>query len=171
MFDLHAVEMTAYKYCGPHGVDILQNLELKISPPNQFNDPFEFTPQMVVTNPLGRATSIVRRKQVMKSLYQMLKGEGRFSGNFRKFQNHIAAHRQEVVKALSECIPMGAAQARQELLDKASTMFGVFCLSKRRDSILMWGHYAASHCGFVIGFDGLSGLFHPKEGAGLRAVD
>jgi hypothetical protein len=37
-----------YKYCKQqHGVDILKNLELKITPPNQFNDPFEFSPHML----------------------------------------------------------------------------------------------------------------------------
>ncbi len=32
---------------------------------------------------------------------------------------------------------------------------GVFCMSKRNDSSLMWGHYANSHKGFCIGFDTL----------------
>lgn len=35
--------------------------------------------------------------------------------------------------------------------------FGVLCLSKTFESILMWGHYAHSHEGFVVGFD----ISHP----------
>jgi hypothetical protein len=37
---------------------------------------------------------------------------------------------------------------------RARTMngIGVFCLSKRSDSVLMWSHYAGSHTGFVMGF-------------------
>jgi len=33
-----------FKYCDARGVSILQDLELKITPPNEFNDPFEFRP-------------------------------------------------------------------------------------------------------------------------------
>lgn len=29
----------------------------------------------------------------------------------------------------------------------------ILCLSKNNDNILMWGHYAYNHKGFVIGFD------------------
>ena len=35
-----------YKYCDPRGIDILQSLRLKVTPPNQFNDPFEFMPRV-----------------------------------------------------------------------------------------------------------------------------
>jgi hypothetical protein len=162
---------TVYKYCGPHGVCILENLELKITPPNQFNDPFEFTPQMVAANPLGWAASVVRNKKHMKSLYLMVKADGQFGGNFRDFQAHVATHRPEMAKALSKIIMLGATHARQELLDKASTLFGVLCLSERPDSILMWGHYADSHRGLVIGFDNSSEVFHPHQDTGLRSVD
>ncbi|WP_160167633.1 DUF2971 domain-containing protein [Vibrio rotiferianus] len=31
--------------------------------------------------------------------------------------------------------------------------YGIFCLSGKRDNILMWSHYASNHTGFVIGFD------------------
>src|SRR5437667_11515658 len=35
----------------------------------------------------------------------------------------------------------------------ALAKWGVLCLSRRRDDILMWSHYCASHTGFVLGFD------------------
>jgi hypothetical protein len=38
------VRMVLYKYTNHYGVDILRNLEMKISPFNQLNDPFEITP-------------------------------------------------------------------------------------------------------------------------------
>lgn len=43
---------TVYKYCGKHGLAILRNLELLVRPPNQFNDPFEFTPRMFYSGPV-----------------------------------------------------------------------------------------------------------------------
>jgi hypothetical protein len=46
----------------------------------------------------------------------------------------------------------------QESWDKQTFLaqddrYGVFSLSARWDSILMWGHYSASHTGFCVGFD------------------
>ena len=41
------------------------------------------------------------------------------------------------------------AQVIQDQYDK----FGICCLSKKNDDILMWGHYSASHSGFCIGID------------------
>ena len=35
-----------YKYCDRRGIDVLDRLRLKVTPPNRFNDPFEVTPQM-----------------------------------------------------------------------------------------------------------------------------
>ena len=38
-----------YKYCDPRGVDIFTNLRLRVTPPNRFNDFFEFAPRMKPT--------------------------------------------------------------------------------------------------------------------------
>lgn len=38
-------------------------------------------------------------------------------------------------------------------IEKIENNLGVFCLSSRNDSSLMWGHYAKSHKGFCVGFD------------------
>lgn len=34
--------MILYKYCGAAGISILQNKTIKVTPPDQFNDPLEF---------------------------------------------------------------------------------------------------------------------------------
>jgi hypothetical protein len=39
-----------FKYCDGNGIDILQWLRLKVTPPNQFNDPFEFLPKIAFSN-------------------------------------------------------------------------------------------------------------------------
>ena len=43
------------------------------------------------------------------------------------------------------------------------SIFGVLCLSERWDSILMWGHYAYSHEGFVIGLDTKHPFFNQRR--------
>ena len=44
---------TVFKFCGKYGLDILRKLELKITPPNQFNNPFEFKPRNRCSDPAG----------------------------------------------------------------------------------------------------------------------
>ncbi|MCA9732341.1 DUF2971 domain-containing protein [candidate division KSB1 bacterium] len=43
--------------------------------------------------------------------------------------------------------------APQDNLIQAIRTQGVCCFSARNDSPLMWGHYAAAHTGFVVGYD------------------
>jgi hypothetical protein len=38
-------------------------------------------------------------------------------------------------------------------VEKYSELFGLLCLSAKKDNILMWSHYADNHKGVVIGFD------------------
>jgi hypothetical protein len=161
-----------YKFCGSYGTDILRNLELKVTPPNQFNDPFEFTPRIICSDARGRATGIVMNKKHMKSLYQMLKAEGQFIGTFRDFQRQSRFSLPKMAKVLAEGIPLVAADVQREqgILEKTSARYGVLCLSRKRDSILMWSHYCDKHCGFVIGFDEAHDVFHPTAERGLLPV-
>lgn len=151
---------TVYKYTPQRGgVAILENLQLKITPPIEFNDPFEFTPNVICTNPRARASAIIRNKEHLRTLYTMMKEDGQFTGNFQQFKAFIAPRRAEISKVMSKGVPHGAAIVWKELLNKASLVWGVLCLSKRRDSILMWGHYCESHQGIVIGFDDSNEIF------------
>ena len=40
-----------------------------------------------------------------------------------------------------------------EYFKKLDDRMGIFSLTKHNNDVLMWGHYANSHCGFCIGFD------------------
>jgi hypothetical protein len=71
----------AYKYCSAHGLDILTSLHLKITPPNQFNDPFEFTPHVVCSNPARRIKRFFNDKTNLTKLYSAKK-EGGFPWQF-----------------------------------------------------------------------------------------
>jgi hypothetical protein len=39
--------MGPFKCTNHFGVDIIKNLQLKVTPPNEFNDPFEFSPYLI----------------------------------------------------------------------------------------------------------------------------
>jgi hypothetical protein len=72
------------------------------------------------------------------------------------------------LEQLTEVMQYSLPLVEQELLDRVSEQYGVLCISQRRDSILMWGHYCDKPCGLVIGFDKSSAIF--QQGKGLRPV-
>jgi hypothetical protein len=159
---------TVYKYCDNHGVSVLRNLEFKITPPNQFNDPFEFTPRIICSDPHSYAKRILRNKAHIKDLYERLIRCDGFVGSFRQFREHVRSDRPEMVRIMARGVPIVVADVQKEHLDRVSERFGVLCMSKLRDSILMWGHYCDKHRGMVIGFDSSSEELRREKG--LRAV-
>ena len=140
-----------YKYCDPRGIDVLARLRLKVTPPNRFNDPFEFTPQM---RELSSEASLryVFDQNAMREIYPKLIESGRFSGSLTAFENEVGRRSPDLAKALNETFPQIAEDFRRGFVDTISKTFGVICLSAISDDILMWGHYTNSHTGMVIGF-------------------
>jgi len=159
---------TVYKYCGANGLKILRNLELKVTPPNQFNDPFEFTPKMDYSDPVAYAKRYLQQESILKWLHESMCAMGKFVGNFQKFQESASNHQPKMIEAFVNVLPLGLAQAEKGFLDYVSKQFGVLCMSARRNSILMWGHYCDKPLGLVIGFDRSSAVF--QQGKGLRPV-
>jgi hypothetical protein len=73
---------------------------------------------------------------------------------------------------MAEYTPM----VRAFLEEKFDQLLGILSLTEKPDNLLMWSHYAASHEGFVIGFDSNHSYFdHRKserdEFRWLRKVD
>jgi hypothetical protein len=42
----------------------------------------------------------------------------------------------------------------------ASIQWGILCLTRRPDNLVMWAHYAAAHRGFLLEFDPENGFFN-----------
>ncbi len=156
---------TVYKYCDNRGVDILQNLELKITPANQFNDPFEFTPVVICSDLEAEARSLIEPQDVgfFESKYLEEKAGGKFLGSFQDFMDGF------VTSHLMKAIPDTAKKLQDGYLDLISIHFGVLCLSKKRNSIVMFSHYGDNHHGFAIGFDDSHPIF--QKGKGLQPVN
>lgn len=152
---------TVYKYCGKHGLTILRNLELLVRPPNQFNDPFEFTPKVVYSNRSLYAERLLALEPIREWLRQRYL-RSNFHGTFDEYQ---ALSEKILTEAPEHTSPL----FEKGLLDQVSKLFGVLCMSKHRDSILMWGHYCDKSSGLVIGFDKSSEIFQQEKG--LQPVD
>lgn len=141
-----------YKYCDERGVAILRQLELKVTPPDQFNDPFEFVPRVVSSAPECEVRRLLRDKNELKEWYQEQKRAG-YRGNFRSFKQHMREVRPDLVALTPQVVPASNQFMQTNFSTAASSVFGVLCLASRADSIAMWGHYANKHQGIVIGFD------------------
>jgi len=159
---------TVYKYCDGNGIRILQDLELKITPPNQFNDPFEFTPHIICSSLSRKVKTLFRDKNEIKQWFLEQKKSGQFSGTSRDFRRQLRDLRPKVITAITPQMPDINAQLQADSLDRTSKQYGVLCLSARQDSIVMWGHYCDKHRGIVIGFDYSWDIF--KRGQGLCPV-
>jgi len=150
---------TVYKYCCPRGVEILESLEIKVTQPNRFNDPFEFYPRMISTNPLRWAQQILKTPGVIERIYQTRTIAGSWRGSLEEFRRHMSDHIEEEARSLVSHVPQAIGEVRARVVEHASKTFGILCLSNKRDSILMWGHYADKHRGIVIGFDSSNDMF------------
>src|SRR5258708_37883239 len=121
--------MILYKYANAaSGIKILQRLQLKVSPPCEFNDPFELTPC---------STSGIKR------IYKEAAKEG-FCGSFEDFRicyKTVAPHRAKEIKQFRS----EASDADLYSVISASKRLAILCFSEPNDSALLWAHYADMH--------------------------
>lgn len=143
--------MILYKYAHKHGLDILKNLELKVSRLDQFNDPFEFLPATVKTFPTRTLKKAAKSKDFQRLMYEDAKAKG-FRGSFKEFRTEFRKVRQERVRNAS-LNPKLPKQILVNLRDYFDRNGRVLSLSSIPDNILMWSHYGDFHRGTVLGID------------------
>jgi hypothetical protein len=144
--------MILYKYCDPKGVDILESLRIKVTPPIEFNDPFELTPQVVGTMSSQEIEATQSDPDFLEYSYQSRIAAGTFRGSKAKFEAYMRERKEEEIQGF---LRIGVPALRKGLvavqLRELSKDIGVLCLSETGLDILMWAHYCAAHTGLVIG--------------------
>jgi hypothetical protein len=69
--------MILYKYADDSGIRILEDLRLKVTPPNEFNDPFEITPNTRRARPLAEMMADVRPEtKFFQGVYEDMVADG-----------------------------------------------------------------------------------------------
>jgi hypothetical protein len=152
--------MPLFKYCGVSGAMVLKNLEIKATPPNEFNDPFEFSPVVRTDDPKARARRDAERVVTHPAFFELNRGSFQHCGTFAEFQKFARENIGKVQAMLEAATPQLDTHFQSEVLDTLSRKFGVVCFSADPTDPLMWGHYAASHTGLVIEFDANDALFN-----------
>ena len=141
-----------YKYgrLDEHSESLFSEPRIWFSVPSQFNDPFECHPwySFEETN-----------EQKVESAARMLRNQNPdltpHSANAEAVSLFLQGHHRN---------PEVQASAREDALRKLESV-GMYCLSRIRDSILMWSHYADCHRGVCLIYDTRDAFF-----AGARAV-
>jgi hypothetical protein len=147
-----------YKYCDARGIDILVHRRLKVTPFNQFNDPFELAPRMRPDLSVEDARRGIGGLDFQRKLYEVSVAQG-YNISFEQFQQLVSLVHEPLAAKVVEDYPNDAAEFRLTHADTISREFGLICLSEVPDDILMWSHYTKGHTGFLIGFDTANQLF------------
>jgi len=145
--------MKIFKYTDHHAIDVVRDCRVKVSVPNRLNDPFEFLPKIdPKTLTMEWALNSLRQEEVIKEFFEQ---EDRRHG-FCNFSDYKQWHLQNLKQIAEERLQIirEHVEFRQEAFAEGSTQhWRVFCASRRRNSILMWSHYAKNHEGVVIELD------------------
>lgn len=157
-----------FKYCDHRGVGILRNLELKITPPDQLNDVFEFAPHVICSAPRQMAKKATRDKGAIRESYYDDKRRGLFGGTEREYRRFWKSQRKELRNNLAARIVERLPSVQADFTRLQSRYGGLLCLTSNPDSVVMWAHYADNHRGIVVEFDRAWPLF--SEAKGLRYV-
>ena len=122
--------------------NIVMRNQVYFAAPASFNDPFDLKP----------AFSLAAVPERQRAEYMRLS---------RKFQpllteeQHTAEADTVMASSLSPENVESTSRLIQDMHAMALSSVGVFCVSTKRDDILMWSHYADSHCGVCLEFDGM----------------
>jgi hypothetical protein len=122
-----------YKYLDRYGLDAIANVELKVTPPDEFNDPFEFCPVIEKSKEEDAAyraylTALLRRN-----------GQDPTNAPEKFWVRQLNFARQLIHK--------DAAKAA------AAAGLRIVCFSANAKLITQWSHYADGHRGLVLEMD------------------
>ena len=148
-----------YKYVTDAGLDILINQRIKATPPNQFNDAFEFQPLFEGQPSRRMVKRHLRNKDALRAEYDRDKAIGRTRESFKAYKVRMRDIHRQIVPEVASKVSHQFDASRHTMIDRLSKIVGVICFSSVPDSLLMWAHYAHSHTGLVIGFDVLHPVF------------
>jgi len=130
----------------------IETSQLKVTPPNEFNDPFEFSPYVS-----GGVTSThIQRligKITPKELFEQMKQDGLNVGTLDEFEKFLARAAPVLVEHGQQMFERTYDEMIAQHLDVASRSVTILCLTQEEKNILMWSHYADSHKGMLFEFD------------------
>ncbi len=169
--------MSLFKYVPPARADILAHCQIRLTPPFEFNDPFEFFPSTdFVEQPFyidEIADQIASTFAVDIALSGVLNKRGspmEDAKRLREVKRMVKERQKEESLELKDLALLG--------LSVADLAWGVACFTRLPPddprATLLWGHYADGYRGFVIEFDeshSMIGEFKAERDGALLGAD
>lgn len=152
--------MRLFKYFPPARLDVLENLRLCFSTPQNLNDPFELQPPLMMEE-TNRRLSEYSRANLDEIVEQQLTEA---LGPMRTLATPemLEPLKKKFLDNLDSVLEANSGNIQGMFNSAAAKHIGVLCLSEVNDDILMWAHYTDSHQGFVVEFDPSSAYFNKK---------
>lgn len=157
--------MRLYKYFHPDRVDVLERAQLRFSPPHAFNDPFDLKPniQGFASREYWNAAFREALPKIVQEQYAELPEEVRARVSVEIIQALIGTKASTMEQEGFDLAQFVAPNLRSVMETKLEELIGIFCLTEKPDNLLMWAHYADSHQGFVVEFDGADSYFNQRR--------
>ena len=147
------------------GLKVLADRSLRVTPPNEFNDPFEFSP---IVRPSETTDRKIKRILTDRSFFDQNRCKFPNCRNFTDFQKHMRANIGKVKQRLDNNSSKLADDFQDKFLPRVSQVAGVICFSSNATQPLMWAHYGSKHEGLMFEFAADCPLF---QGKGFIRVD
>ena len=151
--------MEIFKYYDENGLLALRELQLKVTPPNEFHDPFEMSPLVRTADPKALAGSMAKKFLTEPKQFERHRSWFPHCKSFRDFQKHGRANMGKMIAIFEANVRRFDRETEQEMLEFISAKYGVVCFTSDPVQPLMWAHYGASHKGMVIGYEATDPLF------------
>ena len=153
--------MHIFKYTDHHALDVIRDCRVKVSEPHRLNDPFELSPRIDPNEyTIEWALESLQQDHIIEDFF---KREGHDQGfrNLADYKRWHLQNLQSIAEKRLPSVPGNVEAVQQTFAEGASCYWRIFCASRRRDSILMWSHYAKNHEGALIELDSEEpNLFH-----------
>jgi hypothetical protein len=171
--------MELFKYIAPSRIDILEDLMIRFTRPNDFNDPFESLPSLggikelaleddFYNENLKEKFEALQKESLLKHLPTNVPVPDDMKDSYTKMTLGEAAYHVFGIsnifkKVISEFPDKVEEQIAAKLNQDLNKRFGILCLSENHNNLTMWSHYSQNHEGFVIGFNSESPFFDQRK--------
>lgn len=147
-----------YKYLPSERIDVIQNLEIRFSPLQSLNDPFEASP--LIDMSLEKEDMVSFIESGLNELWSNTKEYEKTEEN----KLSLEQAKKELIEK-SEVL-MCSRNAGHEVIKLLGDNLGILSLSRSEHSLLMWSHYASGNTGYVLGFHDEHEFFRKKDQRG-----
>jgi Protein of unknown function (DUF2971) len=139
--EAQGVPKILWKYSSERGIGLLTGRALKVTRPNEFNDPFEFSPGIGKTIGVSYLRNIYRDSAMVARL------------GLPSLQELSGVDDDAKIRSVAKELTHISRELLNGQLDQISERYGVICLSGDPRNIMMWSQYAQNHKGLVVGLD------------------